>query len=189
MFPGSFPHPAPQRGDKHFSLFSLVSPKSYQREGQPRKTENELSHDLLTRIPWLGSGSGSGSGSKRCKECRLISDMELSMLLMRWDLSVKSEKLSLLHCCPKNICEHCDIVHSFGLQVFKIHRRQPSWIFRDGPILGESSWGDRGWTRSQSYRLSFPLGWCDFGTTLLAWVGKRAWERGWPTGVQVLYFV
>ena len=55
----------------------------------------------------------------------------------------------LLHCCPppKKKCKHFDIVHSFGLSLFKMYRRQPSWIFRGRPILGESSWG-RSWLNS-----------------------------------------
>ena len=52
--------------------------------------------------------------------------IEWSMLLIdvpRWDLSVKPEKSSLLHCCHKmqndktNICGHCDIVHLFGRSI------------------------------------------------------------------------
>ena len=49
-----------------------VVTKSYQREGQPRKTENEFSHDHLTTIHresddhglgvWLGLGLGLGLG-------------------------------------------------------------------------------------------------------------------------------
>ena len=60
----------------------------------------------------------------------------------RGDLSVGAEKSSLLHCCHKTICEHFDIAHLFGPS-YEIHKRQPYWIFRDRPILGESSWGDR----------------------------------------------
>ena len=46
-----------------------------------------------------------------------------------------------------DVYEHCDILHSFGLSFYKIHRRQPSWIYR----VVRFSVNHREETRSQSY--------------------------------------
>ena len=90
----------------------------------------------------------------------------------RWDLSIKPEKSSL-HCCHKWFVNIPTLFTRSVHRFLEIHRRQPSWIFRDRPIYSR-------WIivrRSFLVLRGCPSRWYDLGTCHSRRLGAATCQR------------